>query len=413
MKVAGPSAMGQPKRQFLEAGPDGTDPSDGAPARRVALVEGVLSGPDRFASLAALFPDVIFESAGPKWPDRAAVDILIVPVWASATDDVTEAVSRLRAVPDGPRTVVVLHDADVTTTRRLIREGAADVLLAPLSEAGLALCLERLLIGKGVEAPAPRKPSSVVAVLKAGGGVGATTLAVQVAALLAGRGAGEVCLADLDLQFGAAALYLDLTTALTLADLLGSKTPLAEAPFSSALATHRSGVRLLAAPNDVMALETLSPEMIESLLRGLRREFPLTIVDMPSAWTAWTSRLLMAADRIVMVTHLSVPHIQLVKRQFRVLAAQGLGQRPVTLVCNGLSKDHETQVSLKAAERALGRPFDVVIPEDRSLVHPAINRGVELAAIRRGSKMEQAVTALADLAVGTVDVAASSKRKWW
>lgn len=391
-------------------GPEGGN----AAARRVGVVDGVLGGPERFASMAALFPDVIFDSVGPVWPDHPrAADVLIVPVSASSAEGVSDALRRLKLAPKGFRIVVVLRDADVTTTRRLMREGAADVLPVPISEASLALCLERLFVGDAGEPAAPGKPGALVAFLKAGGGVGATALCVQLAAILAARGGGRVCLADLDLQFGAAGLYLDLPEAVSLGDLLSSKTPLADAPFGSALATHRSGARLLAAPRDVMPLEALSPALVNGLVKSLRREFTLTIADLPSAWTAWTNQVLTAADRIVLVTHLSVPHIQLVKRQLRVLAEQKLADRPVTLVCNAVSKDQQASVSLKAAERALGRDFDVVIPEDHRLVTAAINQGVELSAVRRGTKVEKAVIELADMVGGMIEAPAPAKTRLW
>jgi pilus assembly protein CpaE len=102
------------------------------------------------------------------------------------------------------------------------------------------------------------------------------------------------------------------------------------------------------------------------------------------------------ADRIMLITHLTVPHIQLVKRQLRVLATQRLDDKPLVLVCNGLSPDQTASVSLKSAERALGRTFDVVIPEDRRTMIAALNQGVEIAAVRRGTKLEKAIAQLAD-----------------
>ena len=292
--------------------------------------------------------------------------------------------------------MVVLRNADVTTTRRLVRAGAADVLPAPVSEPALALCIERLLTANPVETTPTRKSSEVVAVLKAGGGVGATALCVQAAILLAQRAAGQVCLADLDLQFGAASVYLDLPDAVTIADCLGSDSGLTETPFATALATHRSGVRVLAAPREIVALEIIGPGQIDALIGGLRRDFALTIVDLPTVWTAWTNQVAQQADRIVLVTHLSVPHIQLVKRQLRVLASQRLDDKPLTLVCNSLSSDQSASVPVKSAERALGRTFDVIIPEDRRIMTAALNQGVEIAAVRRGTKLEKAVAQLAD-----------------
>jgi pilus assembly protein CpaE len=291
----------------------------------------------------------------------------------------------------------------------LRREGPAEVLPAPDSVPAGALSLERLRASGPAAADPPSKTGEVVAILKAGGGVGATTLAVQVAALLAQRGAGGVCLADLDLQSGSAALYLDLPEAVTITDCLSSGS-LTDTPFADALATHRTGARLLAAPRDMVALETLSPPDISALVAGLRRDFPLTLVDLPPVWTAWTNQLLTLADRIVLVTHLSVPHVQMVKRQLRVLTAQRLEDRPLILVCNAMSPDQSSSVSVKAAERALERSFDVVIPEDRKTMTAATNQGVELSAVRRGTKVEKAIAELADKVAATAPVAVS--RRW-
>ncbi len=91
----------------------------------------------------------------------------------------------------------------------------------------------------------------------------------------------------------------------------------------------------------------------------------------------------------MLVTELSVPHINLVKRQLKVLSAQNLGGIPLTLVCNQLSADQQAVVSLKTAEKAIGRPFDVVIPEDRRLMNEAIAQGRELSTIRAGSKLRK------------------------
>lgn len=398
-------------RVFRSVFPGTRDDQGGGRVLSVGVVEGAIGGVERLASVAALFPHVGFEALGAAWPDRTTgLDVLIVAVDAAEAPQVDAALARLGAQGQALRTVVVLRNADVTTTRRLMREGAADVLPAPVSEPALALCLERLLVAGGPATGGDHKTGEIVALLKAGGGVGATALGAQVAVQLAARGEGSVCLADLDLQSGEAALYLDLPDAVTLADCLSAGPGLADTPFDTALAAHASGARLLAAPREIMALETLGPAQADALMTGLRRNFTLTIVDLPPVWTAWTNQVLHEADRIVMVTHLSVPHVQLVKRQLRVLASQQLQDRPLILVCNSLSPDHTASVSIKAAERALGRDFDVIIPEDRRTMTAALNQGVELAAVRRGTKLEKAVGELADK---VADVAPVAVRRGW
>ncbi len=387
----------------------------GAPATQVGYVNGVLGGPERMTSLAALFPDVGFDSVGDDWPDQSPHDLtaLIVGVDCARPAELEGACRRIARRSKEPPVVVVLLNADVTGTRRLMRAGAADVLPAPVSESALTLSLERLL-ARGDE-PLHRPPSragQVVALLKAGGGVGATSLGTQLAILMAARrpGAG-VCFADLDLQFGEGALYLDLAESMTITDVLSSSGALDDIPLASALAAHRSGVRVLAAPRELAPLDVLTPALIETLIKALRRDFALTLIDGPSAWTAWTNRALQLCDRIVMVTNLSVPHIDLVKRQLRVLQSQRLDQIPLTLVCNRVSADQQALVSIKAAQRALGRDFDVIIPEDRRLMNEAINQGIELSAVRRGSKIEKALEALAEIiAPAAADLGVRTRR---
>ena len=366
---------------------------------RVGVVEGAIGGADRFASLAALFPHARFERTGPAWPspETGSLDVLIVPAAASQVMEVERTVRALRACPPGLQVVVILRDADVVTTRQLLRDGAADVLPAPASEPSLAVSLERLLAGRKGSGESPRS-GEVVAFLKAGGGVGATTLATQTAIMIARRAGAEsrVCLADLDLQFGAANLVLDLAEVLTVTDCLAAGGALEETDFANVLSRHRSGLRVLAAPRELTPLESLSPALADSLITGLRRAYALTILDLPSVWTAWTNRALQLADRIVLVTQLTVPHSHLVRRQLSVLNAQGLQDRPLTLVCNAVSSDQQSVVSVRAIENALGRPFDVVVPEDRKTILAAINEGVELSAVRRSTKTERAISELAN-----------------
>ena len=195
-----------------------------APQSRVGVVEAALGGPEQVAAIAALFPNVAFETLDEAWPRSRdnSPDIIIAGASAQASAEVDGVVRRMKACPAGTRVVVVLRGADVATSRRLSREGAADVLPSPVSEPALALSLERLLS----QTPAPTgggsaKAGEIIAILKAGGGVGASALASQLAVQLARGAEDRVCLADLDLQFGAVSMYLDLPNAVTVADPAG------------------------------------------------------------------------------------------------------------------------------------------------------------------------------------------------
>ena len=383
------------------------DPQEDTARRRVGVYEGALASPERVASLAALFPNVEFVPLDPRSADgERPFDVLII---AFAAEKVSAATAWLKSLPPQTKVVVVLHEADVVSTRQLMREGAADVLSAPVSEPSMALSLERIFSAPVVVAD-PGRSGEIVAILKAAGGVGATSLGVQAAAILAGRGAGQVCFADLDLQYGAAAVYLDLPDAISVVDCLSAGASLADTPFAEALASHRSGLRLLGAPTEIVSLDAVRASHVEALLRGLRRDAALTLIDLPQAWTAWTTEVLHRADRIVLVVQLTVPHVQMAKRQLRMLATQHLDGVPIVLVCNAVSREQQASLSLKAAERALDRKFDVVVPLDVRTMSAAINQGVELATVRRGSGLEKAVTQLADRISNGVIAAKTTRR---
>lgn len=387
----------------------GTEPvrRDDAPRRRVGVYEGALVSSERVASLAALFPSIEFVPLDPRSPDTdRPFDVLII---AFTAEKVSAATAWLKSLPPQTKVVVVLHEADVVTTRQLMREGAADVLPAPVSEPSMALSLERIFSAPAAAAD-PGRSGEVVAILKAAGGVGATSLGVQAAAILAGRGAGQVCFADLDLQYGAAATYLDLPDAISVIDCLSAGSSLDETPFAEALASHRSGLRLLGAPTEIVSLDAIRASHIEALLRGLRRDVALTLIDLPQAWIAWTTEVLRHADRIVLVIQLTVPHIQMAKRQLRMLATQHLDGAPIVLVCNAVSREQQSSLSLKAAERALDRKFDVVVPLDVRTMSAAINQGVELATVRRGTGLEKAVIELAERISNGVIAAKTTRR---
>jgi pilus assembly protein CpaE len=381
--------------------------------QRVAYADDVITSA-QIAALASLFPTLVFEPIGATWPDHStqSIDILILGISAASGQQVERAVNFLRNRPARLQVMVALRDADLVSSRALTRAGAADVIPLPANDAVWALGLERLLAREGSGHEPGRRQGQIVALLKAGGGVGATSLGVQAAHQLAARAGDDrkVCFADLDLQFGTGALCFDLSDALTVTDCVAVGEVLEETQFATALAAHKSGIRVLAAPREATPLDVLTPQLVEALLRGLRRDFALTVLDLPSVWTAWTNHALQLADRIVMVTQLSVAHVHLVRRQLSILAMQNLDRLPLTLVCNAVTSDQQSLLAIKAAERALGRPFDLVLPEDGRAMGAAVNQGMALHEVKRGTKLEKSVAQLADQITADA-LAASAKQR--
>lgn len=376
---------------------------------KVGVPPGTLSH-DMVASVAAMFPAIHFEllDEGLR-PNPGNLDIMFVAADGSVIEDVEQVVRRCKSDPAAPQSVVILRNADLSITRILLQSGAADVLPAPVGETALALCLERIIARGRPDRKAARPAGQLVVMLKAGGGVGATSLAVQSSLISAARSGnlGRICFADLDLQFGSAAFQYDMADALTVTDCVAVGEVLKDTQFTTALAAHKSGIRVLAAPRDVTPLDALTPDLADALFTALKRGFALTVADLPSVWTAWTIRTLQMAARIVLVTRLSVPHVHLVRRQLGLLAAQKLDAIPLTLVCNAVNSENQGLLSIKGAERAIGRTFDIVIPDDPRVMGAACNQGLEIASVRRGTKLEKMIAELAEVMAG--DALATSR----
>lgn len=372
---------------------------------RVGLgsVDAIGMEPSMARSLASLFPHLSFVDLGPDWTGKPVTGFGAMIIVAEAVD-VTELLKHLDEHRGGPPMIVVLTGANAITSRRLMYAGAAEVLGAPVSEAALALSLERLLAGAASTGRA--HSGRLIALIKAGGGVGATALGTQLTVILAGR-TERVCFADLDVQFGIGALALDIEDGMTLADVMRGAGALEDAPLKSALATHASGAKLLSAPRELMPLEAIDSDDVDGLMKALRREFAITLLDMPTSWTAWTHHTLLQCDQIMLVTNLSLAHIHLIKRQLSVLKSEGLGAIPLILVCNRVNDEQQLIISLKDARQAIGRDIDFIIPEDFKLMNAAMAQGLSLSAVRAGSKLEKAIDKLADV---IVPVAAAEKK---
>ncbi|MFQ6017194.1 MAG: CpaE family protein [Kiloniellaceae bacterium] len=308
-----------------------------------------------------------------------------------------------------PKTPVVATAAEITLqdVRQLMRLGVVDFVPQPISRADLLTALDHAAARmRQVRASEPAKEGGkVISFIKSGGGVGATTLAVQAACSLAARareGDPGVCLLDFDIQFGTAALYLDLDDRVGFADLVESPDRLDGELLRSVMAEHGSGLEVLAAPRDVVPLESMTPELLRRCLRLARAEYGVVFLDLPEAWNAWTYKALASSDLIVLVTQLSVAGIRQARRQLDTMRAHGLEEAPVKIALNRFEKGWGRSVRVKEAQKALGRDIDYFVVNDYKTVSEALNQGVSLSAIKKRSKVEMSIQKMIDDSVKAV-----------
>jgi pilus assembly protein CpaE len=324
----------------------------------------------------------------------SAAAILLVDLDLAKAGEIAE-LTRLVEQRRGEGVVLVTSATPgVDGVRALLRLGIHDLVPQPFQAGELRAAVANALAvwaQLGKEKVAPARARCILPVIRASGGAGASTIAVNLACSLATEGK-RVCLLDLDLQFGSCSILLDLTPHQTLQSLSESAERLDGTLFRSALIEHRSGVRVLPASDAMQPYDLVTPEFAAKLLDIAAAEFDCVVVDMPGAWTAWTRDVLAAAEAILLVCQLTVPSVRLCRRQIETLEAEGLAHIPLATVLNrhdiGLFGKQE---KLKDAERVIGRQFDHVIPSDYQSVSTAIDLGGSLQETGKASKIRKRI----------------------
>lgn len=296
--------------------------------------------------------------------------------------------------------IAAAYDPPLALVRSLLRSGARDVLGLPLDLAEL----ETSLLQMQQEQPAPAAQfaqavdtSKLIAVLKASGGVGATSLMVQLGAMFAAKEAAhgrEVCLLDLDLQFGDAAFQLGLSPALSVADLLAAGTRMDGALLRATATAHSSGLQVIAAPRELMPVEGLSSDDFIHIVDIAAREFGTVFVELPTNWTNWSLSLIARSDLVLIVTEMTIPSINRARRQLELLRSEGMGELDFRIVVNRFDKGQLRSIRTSDVAEALGHDITQTIADDPATMRAASDRGVTIGEVKRKSAVGKDIAAL-------------------
>lgn len=283
--------------------------------------------------------------------------------------------------------VAAAFDPPLALVRSLIRAGAHDVIPLPLSAAELETSLAPIRVELDKQhASSVASHAKLVTVVKSVGGVGATALLTQMAIRFAhseAKQGREVCLIDLDVQFGDVAFQLGLSPKLSLADLLEAGSRLDGALLRSTTIDHPSGLKVIAAPQEMMPLEGMPSEHLLQIVDLATREFGTVFVDLPSNWTNWSLSLVARSDLVLLVTELTVAGLNRARKQLNLLDSQDLTNLDVRVVVNRHDKVLARTIKPAHIKEALGRDAAFSITNDFALMRSAIDRGVPIDEVKR------------------------------
>ncbi|MDQ1533497.1 MAG: pilus assembly protein CpaE [Actinomycetota bacterium] len=294
--------------------------------------------------------------------------------------------------------VLVCPELSLALLQQALRAGVRDALALDTDDAALRTAIERvgesMVSSRTAPGSGPVELGRVILTFSTKGGVGKSIMATNLSVALAARSQKQVVIVDGDLQFGDVAVLLGIPPTHTTVDAAAAIAQADPSLMDSFLATHpATGLRVLPAPVEPSAADSISPEQMLGIVRMLRTMCAFVIVDMPPHFDDVVLALLEEADDVLLVASMDIPSIKNLKVGIQTLGLLSLAGPKLRLVLNRANA--KVNLDIADVERAIGLPVAFRVPSDIA-VPQAVNRGVPVVLDKPRSAAALALGELAD-----------------
>src|ERR1700687_3977918 len=378
-------------RQNPEAQPDVSPPPVDdhiAPAPRVSVqTAGAVqsAGEDRRLGKAHLKIQMGGMAAAIEAYRKAPTPNVIILETEGRTD-IIAGLDQLATVCDsGTRVVVIGRVNDVGLYRELVRRGVSDYVIAPVNALDVVRSICSLF-----STPEAKAVGRIIAIVGAKGGVGASTVAHNVAWAIARDLALDSVVADLDLAFGTAGLDYNQDPPQGIADAVFSPDRLDTAYMDRLLSKCTEHLSLLAAPATLEQVYDFGANAFDSVFDTLRMTTPCIVLDIPHQWSGWTKRALVGADDILIVAEPDLANLRNTKNMLSLLKAARPNDRAPLYCLNQVGMPKRPEIGARGFAKAIESQPIAAIRFDPRLFGTAANTGqmiADLAAKHRTTEM--------------------------
>lgn len=300
---------------------------------------------------------------------------------------------RIRSAHPATTVVLVRHDLEPQVFAQAMSVGIGAVVAAD-DPASLTKALSRAKgTWEAIQGPTTQgdRDGRVFTVFSPKGGVGKTTMAVNLSVALA-RTHADVCVVDLDLSFGDVAITMQVIPEHTITDAAESEEDLDYQLLQRLLTRHPSGISILAAPTHPEGRDLVTASLTRRVIETLRRNFDYVVVDTPPGFDDQVLGAFDETDECVIVATLDVPTIKNTKVALETLDLLRLVPNHRHLVLN--RADEEVGLSLANVEEILGMRVSVSLPSSTA-VASATNQGRPIVLSKPDHQVSKAITVLA------------------
>jgi pilus assembly protein CpaE len=295
----------------------------------------------------------------------------------------------------GTRVVVIGSEDDVAPYRELVRRGVSDYVVGPVETLDVvrAICG---LFSASEDTPVGR----IIAVVGAKGGVGASTVAHNVAWAIARDLALDSVVIDLDLAFGTASLDYNKDPLQGIANAVFANERPDSAFIERLMSKCHDHLNLLAAPVALDRVYDFGADAFDAIFDTLRLSTPVIVLDIPHQWSGWTRRALVGADDILIVAEPDLANLRNTKNMLSMLKAARPNDRPPLYCLNQVGMSKRPEISPREFAKAIEGPSLASIPSDPKMFGTAANHGQMIAEISAGHRISKTFVHIAQQLTG-------------
>ncbi len=326
----------------------------------------------------------------------------VIVLETESGSDFLAGLDELAAVCDaGTRVVVIGRADDKAPYRELVRRGVNDYVVGPVevldvvrSICGLFSASEAITVGR------------MIAVCGAKGGVGASTVAHNIAWAIARDVGLDSVVIDLDLAFGTASLDYNQDPVQGIANAVFQPERPDSALMERLLAKCTDHLSLLAAPVTLDQVYDFGADAFDAIFDTLRMTTPCIVLDVPHQWTAWTRRALIGADDILIVAEPDLANMRNTKNMMNTLKAARPNDRPPLYCLNQVGMTKRPEIEVRAFAKTIDSQPIATIPFDSKLFGTAANNGQMIAEIASNHRITKTFLQIAQRMTGRADTRA-------
>jgi len=393
----------------------------------VLIVDDIQETRDHLTKLLGFESDIEVVGAAASGPEalelaqRLHPAIVLMDINMPGMDGIATT-EQLAAVEPSASVIMMSVQGEADYLRRSMLAGAREFLVKPFSSDELVSSIRQVhereanKASRLAERPAGaagdtgREPGRIVTVFSPKGGVGRTTVAVNLAVVAASEMGKKVALVDASFQFGDVGVLLNLNPKnKSIADLIPDMAEGDPEMIDQVLVTHSSGLRVMLAPPSPEMSELITTAFLRRVLERLRDTHDLVIVDSWPWFHDTTLGLLDLSDEILALLTLEITNIKNIRLFLEVADQLGYPAGKIKLVLN--RADSALGIRVSDVEHSIGRRIDETIVSDGRSVVYALNRGVPFVISNREAQVSQDIIRLARSVLGEAVRPAAQREK--